>query len=97
MSSSSDWYVVKRSKFRFIFTLKFAIKKCWVNVRSFFSLFSFEFFSDGRHESVHFDKITSRINRLSYNLDPTHVQPVSEKFFKEVFLPMSYVVLGTSN
>lgn len=28
---------------------------------------------DGRKEVVHFDKITSRINKLCYGLDPVHV------------------------
>lgn len=28
---------------------------------------------DGRRENVHFDKITSRINKLCYGLDPLHV------------------------
>lgn len=28
---------------------------------------------DGKREKVHFDKITSRINKLCYGLDPIHV------------------------
>lgn len=31
---------------------------------------------DGRHESVKFDKITARIEKLSYGLDPAFVEPV---------------------
>lgn len=31
---------------------------------------------DGRRESVKFDKITARIERLCYGLDPVHVQPI---------------------
>ncbi|MFM8838972.1 MAG: ribonucleotide reductase N-terminal alpha domain-containing protein, partial [Bacteroidota bacterium] len=31
---------------------------------------------DGRSEEVKFDKITTRIERLCYGLDPRHVQPV---------------------
>jgi ribonucleoside-diphosphate reductase alpha chain len=31
---------------------------------------------DGRHESVKFDKITARIEKLCYGLDPAYVQPV---------------------
>jgi ribonucleoside-diphosphate reductase alpha subunit len=31
---------------------------------------------DGRHESVKFDKITARIDKLSYGLDPAFVAPV---------------------
>ncbi|CDW53882.1 ribonucleoside diphosphate reductase large [Trichuris trichiura] len=34
------------------------------------------FFSDGRSESVHFDKITSRIKKLCYGLNMDHVEPV---------------------
>jgi len=30
----------------------------------------------GKSESVHFDKITSRITKLCYGLDPKHVDPV---------------------
>ena len=32
---------------------------------------------DGRKESVMFDKITSRIEKLSYGLDANFVDPVS--------------------
>ena len=32
---------------------------------------------DGRKESVKFDKITSRIQRLCYGLHPDHVSPIS--------------------
>lgn len=32
---------------------------------------------DGRKENVHFDKITSRIQKLCYNLDMDYVDPVS--------------------
>jgi len=31
---------------------------------------------DGRSQEVKFDKITARINRLCYGLDPSHVEPV---------------------
>lgn len=31
---------------------------------------------DGTRESVKFDKITARIQKLSYGLDPTHVDPI---------------------
>ena len=42
---------------------------------------------DGRKEVVHFDKITSRINKLCYGLDPTHVDPaiVSQKVVQGVY------------
>lgn len=36
---------------------------------------------DGREESVHFDKITSRIETLCYGLDMMHVDPVSVCIF----------------
>lgn len=32
---------------------------------------------DGRKQEVHFDKITARINKLSYNLNPEFCDPVS--------------------
>src|SRR3954471_15303016 len=31
---------------------------------------------DGTRESVKFDKITARIQKLSYGLEPTHVDPI---------------------
>src|SRR3989338_11313696 len=31
---------------------------------------------DGREESVKFDKVTARIEKLCYSLDPEHVDPV---------------------
>lgn len=31
---------------------------------------------DGRQERVQFDKITARVSRLCYGLDPEHVDPV---------------------
>jgi ribonucleoside-diphosphate reductase alpha chain len=31
---------------------------------------------DGRHEPVKFDKITARIQKLCYGLDPNHVDPI---------------------
>jgi ATP cone domain len=32
---------------------------------------------DGREEEVHFDKITARIKKLCYGLDPKYIDPVS--------------------
>lgn len=32
---------------------------------------------DGRQERVQFDKITARVSRLCYGLDPEHVDPVA--------------------
>ena len=42
---------------------------------------------DGRKEIVHFDKITSRINKLCYGLDPQHVDAtfVSQKVVQGVY------------
>eukprot|EP00523_Entomoneis_sp_CCMP467_P005515 CAMPEP_0168747824 /NCGR_PEP_ID=MMETSP0724-20121128/15857_1 /TAXON_ID=265536 /ORGANISM="Amphiprora sp., Strain CCMP467" /LENGTH=797 /DNA_ID=CAMNT_0008795629 /DNA_START=6 /DNA_END=2399 /DNA_ORIENTATION=+ len=42
---------------------------------------------DGRRESVHFDKITSRINKLCYGLDSKHVDAVviSQKVIQGVY------------
>lgn len=37
---------------------------------------------DGRKEDVHFDKITSRIQKLCYNLDMDFVDPVSLLIFQ---------------
>ena len=37
---------------------------------------SFVLKRDGRREPVKFDKITARIEKLCYHLDPTHVDPV---------------------
>lgn len=37
---------------------------------------------DGRKEEVHFDKITSRIQKLCYGLDMDYVDPVSCLSFK---------------
>ena len=36
--------------------------------------------ADGREESVHFDKITSRIQKLCYGLNMDFVEPVSVSF-----------------
>jgi ribonucleoside-diphosphate reductase subunit M1 len=32
---------------------------------------------DGRRERVQFDKITARVSRLCYGLDPEHIDPVA--------------------
>ena len=32
---------------------------------------------DGNRESVKFDKVTARIQKLCYGLDPTHVTPIN--------------------
>jgi hypothetical protein len=33
--------------------------------------------TDGRKERVQFDKITARVSRLCYGLDPDHVDPAA--------------------
>ncbi|HTL70382.1 MAG TPA: ribonucleoside-diphosphate reductase subunit alpha [Candidatus Eisenbacteria bacterium] len=42
---------------------------------------------DGRKESVKFDKVTARIERLCYGLDPTHVDPadVARKVIQGIY------------
>lgn len=42
---------------------------------------------DGKKEIVHFDKITSRINKLCYGLDAIHVDAViiSQKVIQGIF------------
>ncbi len=50
---------------------------------------------DGRKEIVHFDKITSRINKLCYNLDPVHVDAtiISQKVIQGVYPGVTTVEL----
>jgi len=50
---------------------------------------------DGRKESVSFDKITSRINKLCYGLDPVHVDAVtiSQKVIQGVYPGVTTVEL----
>eukprot|EP00122_Pirum_gemmata_P015957 Pgem_evm1s14914 len=52
---------------------------------------------DGRHESVMFDKITSRVERLCYGLNMDHVEPVSitQKVIAGVFPGVTTVELDT--
>lgn len=42
---------------------------------------------DGRHEEVHFDKITSRIKKLCYGLDLKYVSPerITQKIIQGVY------------
>jgi len=58
---TSKLYVIKRGK------LACTIVAIVLNI----------FISDGRQEEVHFDKITSRIQKLCYNLNMDFVDPVS--------------------
>lgn len=50
---------------------------------------------DGRSEVVHFDKITSRINKLCYGLDPNHVDAtiISQKVVPGLYPGVSTVEL----
>lgn len=50
---------------------------------------------DGREEEVHFDKITSRINKLCYGLDPVHVNAalISQKVIQGVYPGVTTVEL----
>jgi len=58
---TSKLYVIKRGG------LQFLVAMTVLNI----------FISDGRQEEVHFDKITSRIQKLCYNLNMDFVDPVS--------------------
>ena len=50
--------------------------------------------SDGRQESVSFDKITSRIQKLCYGLNVDFVDPVSSKHYKHLASSkFSYILL----
>lgn len=50
---------------------------------------------DGRREIVHFDKITSRINKLCYGLDPAHVDAtiISQKVVPGLYPGVSTIEL----
>ncbi len=50
---------------------------------------------DGRRENVHFDKITSRIAKLCYGLDPVHVDAaiISQKVVPGLYPGVSTVEL----
>jgi len=50
---------------------------------------------DGRAESVHFDKITSRISKLAFGLDTKHVEPplVAQKVIQGVYPGVTTVEL----
>lgn len=62
---SSKLYVIKRGKLTILLVVKFIIN----------------YFLDGRQEEVHFDKITSRIQKLCYNLNMDFVDPVSNGLY----------------
>lgn len=50
---------------------------------------------DGRQENVHFDKITSRIHKLCYGLDPVHVEAtfITQKVIQGVYPGVTTVEL----
>jgi len=72
----------------------FVIKR-GISCRMFSFFFFYEFFSlfkDGRKESAMFDKITSRILKLSEGLDLDYVDPVCSKFtFAFFFEPIKFL------
>lgn len=53
-----------------------------------FLLVDSNFSADGRKEEVHFDKITSRIQKLCYGLDMDYVDPVN--FLTSFFIFFSF-------
>lgn len=50
---------------------------------------------DGRKERVQFDKITARVSRLCYGLDPEHVDPaaITQKVISGVYQGVTTVEL----
>lgn len=62
---SSKLYVIKRGKLTILLVVNVLINS----------------FLDGRQEEVHFDKITSRIQKLCYNLNMDFVDPVSNGLY----------------
>ena len=61
-------------------------------VECFFFYEFFSLFKDGRKESAMFDKITSRILKLSEGLDLDYVDPVCSKFtFAFFFEPIKFL------
>lgn len=49
---------------------------------------------DGRDEVVKFDKITARICKLCYGLNPEYVDPVSLIWFNRIAVGLNRVFLG---
>jgi ribonucleoside-diphosphate reductase subunit M1 len=50
---------------------------------------------DGRKERVQFDKITARVSRLCYGLDPEHIDPaaITQKVISGVYQGVTTVEL----
>jgi hypothetical protein len=51
--------------------------------------------ADGRKERVQFDKITARVSRLCYGLDPEHVDPaaITQKVISGVYQGVTTIEL----
>lgn len=51
--------------------------------------------TDGRKERVQFDKITARVSRLCYGLDPDHVDPaaITQKVISGVYQGVTTIEL----
>lgn len=62
---------------------------CWDNV------LTRKFYVDGRKERVQFDKITARVSRLCYGLDPEHVDAaaITQKVISGVYQGVTTVEL----
>lgn len=56
-----------------------------------YALFNALIFADGRKERVQFDKITARVSRLCYGLDPEHVDAaaITQKVISGVYQGVS--------
>lgn len=53
-------------------------------------------YSGGRQEDVHFDKITSRIQKLCYGLNMDFVDPVISKFTHNLLLTFTLRYLNVT-
>ena len=53
---------------------------------------------DGRREPVAFDKVTARINKLSYGLDPAFIEPaeITQKVVQGIHAGVTTVELDVS-
>jgi hypothetical protein len=59
------------------------------------TLLTFFSFTDGRKERVQFDKITARVSRLCYGLDPEHVDAaaITQKVISGVYQGVTTIEL----
>ena len=60
----------------FVICLVFIAKSTLFCSRILLNIYTCSLISDGRQEAVHFDKITSRICKLCYNLNMDFIDPV---------------------